>query len=160
MKTISGSRWPRNLHDEDDMNYTPPEANSNLAVIRTPASVWNPPRFRGVRPRELAMRVAAGVCGGMLVLQSRHQRNRADRARALVGAGLVFGAAAGRDNLTAIWHRMRRLSRELGLDERIELASEESFPASDAPSWTPTVGTGVRRPRLRSRPPSGFTPGS
>jgi hypothetical protein len=142
------------------MTYPSPETNANLVVARTPASVWNPPRFRGVRPRELALRVVAGACGGALVLQSRHQRDRADRARALVGALLVFGAAAGRDNLTEIWRRARRFSRELGVgDEVIEQASEESFPASDSPSWTPTVGTGVRRPKPRARPPAGFTPG-
>lgn len=142
------------------MPPTTPEASSNLALLRSPASVWNPPRFRGVRPGEVAARTAVGVCGGLLVLQSRHQRGRSDRTRALVGALLVFAAAAGRDNLTEIWRRVRRLGRGLGLlDERIQQASEESFPASDAPSWTPTVGTGVRRPKLRPRPPSGFTPG-
>jgi hypothetical protein len=33
-------------------------------------------------------------------------------------------------------------------DRLVHDASADSFPASDAPAWTPTVGTGVRRTGL------------
>jgi hypothetical protein len=31
--------------------------------------------------------------------------------------------------------------------DRVQDESAMSFPASDSPSWTPTVGTGLRRRR-------------
>ena len=41
--------------------------------------------------------------------------------------------------------------------DRCDTASADSFPASDAPSWTVVVGTGAPRPRgglLRKEEPS------
>jgi hypothetical protein len=43
---------------------------------------------------------------------------------------------------------------EIGADAEVDRGSEESFPASDAPSWTAIVRTGTpvrRRPQRRTR---------
>jgi hypothetical protein len=68
-----------------------------------------------------------------------------DRTLIRILAGLGFmGAVAGAWAYRS--HRLKRATRELMKREQdqssepVETASEDSFPASDAPAWT---GTGV-----------------
>lgn len=123
----------------------------NLTTHRAPASVWSRSGWDGTRERLAATRWLVGVGGGALAIQGLRRRSVTGSILAGLGGSLAFWALTGEGDLSNARRWFTELFERItgGRDDLIMQTSAESFPASDAPSWTPTVGTGLRHSRTR-----------
>jgi hypothetical protein len=109
----------------------------NLVQHRSEPTIWD----RDVAAEWDFERWLAAAAAGICVAYGFRRRTLPGLLMTLGGAGLAWWAATGIDERRQMRSQFRATLPTLREEIDVVMSTgEESFPASDAPSWTPTTG--------------------
>lgn len=118
------------------------DGRKNLMLARADKSVWDEPGFAATLSTFDRERLMAAAWGSLLTMVGVSRRGFAGGLLAMGGLTVAIRAAMGRRDLSAARDYVDRTLQEQGW-RRMDIVSEssdESFPASDSPSWTSGSG--------------------